>query len=213
MNGKLECAALHAGATHMHLEFREALVSEDGETQGSSDCSSCNETTGSSPKSTGTWSLATTCNDERTSSVFDELFVEIPVTAPSTPPVPIDQRAFPTPQLSVFAALWDNGAILGIACSSEFTWKSKHVASDIPVALHPTPLQQMKVHFTWIDRFPFPQMRDNMITLSGVFNEEDFLEDLFKQPSFTLKPGGLSWDPAAWKIAQEFGTKWGYLFY
>jgi hypothetical protein len=157
--------------------------------------------------------LDASAHNEHTSFIFDEMFVDIPMTPPSTHPLPADQRALPTPQLSIFAALWDNGAILGISCSSEFTWKSKPVSLDIPLALHPTPLQQMQVHFTWIDRFSFPRMRDNMITLSGVFNEEDFLESLFKQPSFTLKPGGLSWDPAAWKIEKEFATKWGYLFY
>ena len=56
-------------------------------------------------------------------------------------------------------------------------------------------------------------MRDNMIFLSGVFDEEDFLESLFKQPSFTLKPAGLGSDLAAWRIAKDFGAKWGYLFY
>jgi hypothetical protein len=35
-------------------------------------------------------------------------------------------------------------------------------------------------------------MCKNMISLSGVFNEEEFNEDLFKQPRFTLKLGGLT---------------------
>lgn len=52
-----------------------------------------------------------------------------------------------------------------------------------------------------------------MISLSGVFDEEDFLEDLFKQYSFILIPGGLSYDPGAWRIGKEFAFKWGYLFY
>ena len=30
-------------------------------------------------------------------------------------------------------------------------------------------------------------MCKNMISLSGVFNEEEFLEDLFKQPRFTFE--------------------------
>ena len=71
----------------------------------------------------------------------------------------------------------------------------------------------MKLHLTWIDRFPFPRMRDNMISFSGVFNEEDFLDELFKRDSFIVKPSGVSWDPASWKIAKDFATRWAYLFY
>jgi hypothetical protein len=174
---------------------------------GSSSNSSGNEAAAISPGSIESWPLDASSKDEHTLLVFDELFVEAPVIATPTPPLPVDQRAFPTLQLSVFAALWDSGAILGLSCSFEFIWQLKPVAPDIPVVLHPTPLQQLKIQFTWTGRFPFPRMRDNMIILSGIFNEEHLLEDLFKQPSSTLKPGGLSWDPAVWKIAKEFRAK------
>ena len=56
-------------------------------------------------------------------------------------------------------------------------------------------------------------MRDNMITLMGIINEEEFLADLFCFTSFTLDAGAASWDPKAWRIGKEFSAKWGYLFY
>jgi hypothetical protein len=147
------------------------------------------------------------------SQALDDLYMAIPIEAPAESSLPIDQRIFPRPQLSVFAAMWDNGAMMGISCCCGFTAKSKVLGPEIPLSLHPTPLQLSRIHLTWIDRFPFPRMRDNMISLSGLFDEEVFLEDLFKEYSFTLVPGGLSYDPSAWRIGKEFALKWGYLFY
>ncbi len=69
------------------------------------------------------------------------------------------------------------------------------------------------LHSQFIDRFPFPRLRDNMICLIGHIDEEDFLGDLFNLTSFTMTPGRAPWDPGAWKMGKEFGMKWGYLFY
>ena len=64
-----------------------------------------------------------------------------------------------------------------------------------------------------MDRFPFPKMRDNMITLMGIIDEEEFFADLFCLDSFEIKPGAPAWDPTSWKIGKDFGKKWGYLFF
>jgi hypothetical protein len=114
---------------------------------------------------------------------------------------------------SVYAALFNNGSMMGIACSITIPDTSRPIGPEIPESLHPTKLQLTTVHPLWIDRFPFPKMRDNMITLLGIINEEEFLSDLFCLTSFSLEPGAPPWDPAAWKIGKEFSEKWGYLFY
>lgn len=114
---------------------------------------------------------------------------------------------------SAYAALFKNGAMMGISCGLVVPRKSIPVGTDVPESLRPTALQLTTIHPPWIDRFPFPKMRDNMITLMGIINEEEFLADLFCLTSFTLDPGAASWDPAAWKIGKEFSAKWGYLFY
>jgi hypothetical protein len=113
---------------------------------------------------------------------------------------------------SVFAALFKNGRILGIPCGSQIPWKSRHCGPEIPATLRPTALQMTTLHIPWIDRFPFPKMRDNTILLGGIIDEEDFLNDLFTTENFTVVPGSVSWDPNGWIIAKEFGKKWGYLF-
>ena len=53
----------------------------------------------------------------------------------------------------------------------------------------------------------------NQINLGRIIEEEEFLQDLFNMNSFTLKPGGESWDPSSWIIGREFAKKWGFLFY
>lgn len=113
---------------------------------------------------------------------------------------------------SVYQACYVNGAILGLMCSVSFIGPSAPVGPDVPESLRPTPLQLTVPHPPWIDRFPFPRMRDNMITLLGLIDEEGFLADLFCLTSFTIRNGAPSWDPSAWKIGPEFSAKWGYLF-
>ena len=113
---------------------------------------------------------------------------------------------------TVFAALWDNGAMLGLKCSTVVPAKSRPAGSEIPESLQPTLIQLTTVHAIWIDRFPFPIMRDNMITLAGLIDEEEFLRDLFSMDSFTIKPGKAGWDPSAWIINPSFKGKWGFLF-
>ncbi|KIX04503.1 uncharacterized protein Z518_05373 [Rhinocladiella mackenziei CBS 650.93] len=124
-----------------------------------------------------------------------------------------DQFVTSTMSGSVYAALFNNGAMMGLACSCVIPGRSTPVGAEIPESLHPTTLQLTTIHPRWIDRFPFPKMRDNMITLMGIIDEEEFLGDLFCLTSFTLDPGAAPWDPRAWKIGKEFSAKWGYLFY
>lgn len=102
--------------------------------------------------------------------------------------------------------------MMGLLCSVSTIAESAPVGPEIPESLRPTYLQLTVPHPPWIDRFPFPQMRDNMIVLLGVIDEEEFLADLFCLTSFTIEPGAPSWDPGAWKIGEEFSAKWGYLF-
>jgi hypothetical protein len=40
----------------------------------------------------------------------------------------------------------------------------------------------MNVHPRWYDRLPFPRMRDSLIKLVGVVDEEELLRDLFTMP-------------------------------
>jgi hypothetical protein len=110
------------------------------------------------------------------------------------------------------SALFENGTILGITCGSSFPSKSKPAGLNVPVSLLPTILQLSTVHWQWIDRFPFPDARDEMIIQSCNINEEEFLWDLFHMETFRLRPGSKPWDPTAFAICIAFWGKWGFLF-
>ncbi|KAK4940270.1 hypothetical protein LTR10_019590 [Elasticomyces elasticus] len=84
----------------------------------------------------------------------------------------------------------------------------------LPDPLRPSPLQLAVAHPRWIDRFPFPRFRDNMILLIGLVDLDQFIGDMFGMASLILRPETqrATWDPAAWIIGNNFASKWGYLF-
>lgn len=102
---------------------------------------------------------------------------------------------------------------MGIPCSIVMVNKTPKFGDELPEPLRPTKLQMTVDHPRWIDRFPFPKMRDNLITLMNIIDQEEFFADLFCLNSFELEPGAAPWDPETWKIGDEFSKKWGYLFY
>lgn len=123
-------------------------------------------------------------------------------------PSPLAQTIIP---LTVFAALYANGDIQGISCATTYSSRTPMPKPHIPLPLHPTELQMMIVHPRWIDRLPFPRMRDSLIKLIGVVDEEELCKDLFTMPSWAIEPGYASWDPRAWKMEREWEMKWGWL--
>lgn len=126
--------------------------------------------------------------------------------------------AYPSPsaqpnlRMTVFSALYINGEILGLSCSTTVPMKSAPAGPNVPPSLRPTELQMVTIHPGYIDRFPFPRVRDSMISLSGIFDEEEFVRDVFCMPSFEIVPGKAPWDASAWKITEGFIEKWGILF-
>jgi hypothetical protein len=93
-------------------------------------------------------------------------------------------------------------------------------STSIPAALRPTPLQQSAPHAAWIDVFPSPKMRDNMIRAQRehLFTSGELCADVL---------GGLSgkqndvnsglivwsdpWEPGGWELTEGFIGKWKFL--
>ena len=143
-------------------------------------------------------------------------FADVQFPATLTNPVPLlcdSSPIVPEYPLSFFGALYINGMYLKIPCSTVVPARSEPVGPEVPASLHPTELQLITIHPRWIDRFPFPKMRDSLISLSGVIDDEEFMKDLALLPSFEIIPGRAPWDPKAWKIKKPFADKWGYLFF
>ncbi len=119
------------------------------------------------------------------------------------------------PAWPIYSALVQHGLMQGTGCpdSNDETTSPREYLS-LPEALQPTPLQLVTSHKRWIDRFPFPRLRDNLILLNGLVDLEDFVRDLFGMASLLLRSDlrRATWDSTAWTMGTGFAKKWGYLF-
>ncbi|KAI1282451.1 hypothetical protein F5Y07DRAFT_352595 [Xylaria sp. FL0933] len=88
-----------------------------------------------------------------------------------------------------------------------------------PDSLKPTHAQRTITHHPWIDLFPFPRFRDNMLFSleSGLFDEDELCVDLLgvESESPDERPGLLiwtdAWDTKGWEVSEAFLRKWGWL--
>lgn len=125
----------------------------------------------------------------------------------------------PSRPLNVLSALYMNGLILGLTCSSGSSSRSPMPSPHHPLPLHPTQTQMHTVHPQWYDRLPFPRMRDSLIRLMGVVDEEDLIKDLYLMPSWRIEVGDgdgadwerRCWDPRFWVMEEGWRDKWGWL--
>lgn len=144
-------------------------------------------------------------------TVIGSPFPTLPKCFPSAGQITTMSREPPLP-ISALAALFINGEVLGMKCGI-LAAKSPPASPNVPLSLQPTMTQTIVLHFLFLDRFPFPKMRDNAINMSSIIDEEDFIRDMFTMPSFSIVPGFPAWDPKGWRIEKYFADKWGFLFY
>ncbi|KAJ5744088.1 hypothetical protein N7533_008958 [Penicillium manginii] len=80
----------------------------------------------------------------------------------------------------------------------------------LPASLCPTAIQRDTPHHPWLDCFPFPRMRENLIQADGTFNDCDLCGDV-------MDPGvgdagmlvwGDPWLPQNWEVSESFLRKW-----
>lgn len=88
---------------------------------------------------------------------------------------------------------------------------------DMPVSLRPTRLQRMVPHHPWLDFFPLPKMRDNMIQAGDDWDDEALCHDImgFWAHGSTATPGlivwGEPWDIQNWELTEAFLKKWQWI--
>jgi hypothetical protein len=124
-------------------------------------------------------------------------------------------------QFNVFRALVSNTFTLGFP----FTWLSAEADSPYnlgesrwccPASLQPTALQRKVPHHPWIDLFPFPALRDNMLSQGEDFVDDDLCHDLVEVCHAPSERSGLivwsdPWNPLGWEATTEFIGKWGWM--
>lgn len=87
----------------------------------------------------------------------------------------------------------------------------------LPEKLRPTQLQRSSIYHTWIDLFPCPVMRNNLIRAGNDWNDEELCIDImgFWDGASTGPFGLIIWgepaDPRSWEITEGFLKKWGQL--
>lgn len=105
---------------------------------------------------------------------------------------------------------------------SPFNQLGPHVLNSpilsCPASLRPTELQLAVTHHPWIDLFPVPRMRDNVLSavVAGLIDEDELCADLVNTDEGhterpTLIVWGESWDPLGWEATVPFLRKWGWL--
>lgn len=110
---------------------------------------------------------------------------------------------------------------LPLECGSTLNLPSLAIdpPSCIPPELLPTTLQKSTPHEYWIDIFPCPMMRDNLIRLYKQYDTHDLQRDLAKSLYEGFIDGeqrgcmvwGEPWTVNGWEVSEGFVRKWGFL--
>ncbi|USP79569.1 hypothetical protein yc1106_06843 [Curvularia clavata] len=136
-------------------------------------------------------------------------------------------------QFNIINGFTKNAAVLGYqfdwlicAAVSPFgcdpaTYKAyvESVAPSIPSNLMPTKLQLTMRHHPWLDLFPLPRMRDNLLTAVKLLSpeeEQQLFEDIMESGGGKSEWTGLvvwgePWDPKNWEVSKPFLDRWAWL--
>ncbi|KAF5545554.1 Aryl-alcohol dehydrogenase [Fusarium phyllophilum] len=132
-------------------------------------------------------------------------------------------------RLNVLNAIADNATAIGFPkeslCRDEFISPFCQIgpiqlpSPSCPTSLQPTSLQRSTAHHPWIDLFPFPKFRDNVLDgmQKGLFDDDELCGDLLgvegagvgEQPSLLVWT--VAWDAKGWEVNAAFVKKWGSL--
>lgn len=88
--------------------------------------------------------------------------------------------------------------------------------SLIPANLQPTRIQKSIRHHPWLDFFPFPKMRDNLIEAGDDWDDEQLCHDIMGfWGESTMDAGmlvwGEPWDVQNWEVTESFLKKWQWV--
>jgi hypothetical protein len=127
-------------------------------------------------------------------------------------------------QFNVFRALLRNTSALGFTMEwlnedalSPFNMTNPEpIAISCPPNLRPTSLQRTILHHPWLDLFPIPAMRDNILRAGDSFDDTQLCMDLVEFWNSPSERSGLivwgdPWDLRNWEVSEEFLSKWAWV--
>jgi hypothetical protein len=88
--------------------------------------------------------------------------------------------------------------------------------SHIPPNLRPTRVQKTIIHQRWLDLFPSPKMRDNLIEAGKNWDADQLFYDIMgfwggKALDAGLVVWGEPWDVRNWEVTEPFLKKWQWV--
>lgn len=88
--------------------------------------------------------------------------------------------------------------------------------SLIPTNLQPTRIQKSVHHHPWLDFFPLPKMRDNLIEAGDDWDDEQLCHDIMGFWGESTMDAGLlvwgePWDVQNWEVTEPFLKKWQWV--
>ena len=144
-------------------------------------------------------------------------------------PIPHDMPS--VTRLNALNALMRNAAILQIPVefletddfNSPFNLYGpvQNNSLSLPSDLCPTTCQRSVTHHSWLDLFPFPGLRDNILRgiEAGAYDEDYLCQELCcdllnseAEDVAGVVIWGDSWDAKGWEFSMKFFMKWGVLF-
>ncbi|KAH7176947.1 hypothetical protein EDB81DRAFT_898455 [Dactylonectria macrodidyma] len=137
-------------------------------------------------------------------------------------------------RINVLNAMARNAMMLGLPVEglchddfiSPFSYHGPHLADSrnplitLPKSLQPTAMQMTITHHPWIDTFPIPRLRDNVLQgiVTETLDEDELCKDLLRvedEKAADDKPcliiWGDPWDISGWEASVAFLKKWGWL--
>ncbi|OGM49147.1 hypothetical protein ABOM_002286 [Aspergillus bombycis] len=135
---------------------------------------------------------------------------------------PCLDHLFTLSKFNVLRAFLDNMAALGLSMEamgddviSPFStdMPEPHERERIPATLLPTAIQALVPHHPWLDCFPFPQMRDNLVMADGSFNDCELCTDMMDPTTgdIGVMVWGDPWLPQNWEVSELFAQKWSWV--
>ncbi|TVY30071.1 hypothetical protein LHYA1_G002567 [Lachnellula hyalina] len=128
-------------------------------------------------------------------------------------------------KLNVFRALVSNSRDLGFTPEetmdddslSPFVDPSNTLclSRPLPSALRPTKLQRKIPHHPWIDLFPIPGMRDNLLRAEDAYDDMELCGDLIgffsgSKDRTAMVVWGDPWDSHSWEVTESFLSHWAW---
>lgn len=110
-------------------------------------------------------------------------------------------------------------AISPFGCDEQSRNPVPGTAAAMPSSLAPTSMQLTTKHHPWLDLFPFPRMRDNLLVAASWLSPEDeqrLFDDVMESGGGKNEWAGLlvwgePWDPQSWEVSVPFLQRWTWL--